>query len=304
MISSYNEWDPLKSIVVGRADHANWPVHDKVFRAEAATSLWTETPAPSGPVEQWIIDETNEDLDQLCKVLGQAGAEVLRPDNFNFQAHDGLYNYCPRDRFLVYGNTVVNPAMMYPCRDMEYQSYLDIMLEDAGRILHMPQSEGLVMDAANVLRLGDRMLMLESASGNRLAYEWLCRQFPGVRIELCNFYAGVHIDSTITPLREGFVVVNASRVTPETLPKCFANWEVMWVNDVVPQAFHNYPYASKWVGMNMLSIDENTVIIDAAQTQLIKDLDRVGITSIPLTLRHSRTLGGSFHCVTLDLIRE
>ena len=304
MISSYNEWDPLKSIVVGRADHANWPVHDRVFRAEAAKSLWTETPAPSGPVEQWIIDETNEDLDQLCKVLGQAGAEVLRPDNFNFQAHDGLYNYCPRDRFLVYGNTVVNPAMMYPCRDMEYQSYLDIMLEDAGRILHMPQSEGLIMDAANVLRLGDRMLMLESASGNRLAYEWLCRQFPGVRIELCNFYAGVHIDSTITPLREGFVVVNASRVTPETLPKCFADWEVMWVNDVVPQSFHNYPYASKWIGLNMLAINPDTVIVDAAQTEIIKQLEQKKFTVIPLTLRHSRTLGGGFHCVTLDLWRQ
>lgn len=304
MISSYNEWDPLKSIVVGRADHANWPVNDKVFRAEAAKSLWTETPAPSGPVEQWIIDETNEDLDQLCKVLGQAGAEVLRPDNFNFQAHDGLYNYCPRDRFLVYGNTVVNPAMMYPCRDMEYQSYLDIMLEDAGRIMHMPQSEGLVMDAANVLRLGDRMLMLESASGNRPAYEWLCRQFPGVRIELCNFYAGVHIDSTIAPLREGFVVVNASRVTPETLPKCFADWEVMWVTDVAPQSFHNYPYASKWIGLNMLAIDPGTVIVDAAQTEIIKQLEQKKFTVIPLTLRHSRTLGGGFHCVTLDLWRQ
>jgi N-dimethylarginine dimethylaminohydrolase len=56
--------------------------------------------------------------------------------------------------------------------------------------------------------------------------------------------------------------------------------------------------------MNMLSVDENTVIIDAAQTQLIKDIEHCGITVIPLTLRHSRTLGGSFHCVTLDLLRE
>jgi N-dimethylarginine dimethylaminohydrolase len=56
--------------------------------------------------------------------------------------------------------------------------------------------------------------------------------------------------------------------------------------------------------MNMLSIDENTVVIDAAQGQLIKDLERCEINCIPLTLRHSRTLGGSFHCVTLDLVRE
>jgi hypothetical protein len=87
-------------------------------------------------------------------------------------------------------------------------------------------------------------------------------------------------------------------------PKVFDGWQKLWVTDVVAQDFYQYPYASKWVGMNMLSIDENTVIIDAAQTQLIKDLERVGVTCIPLTLRHSRTLGGSFHCVTLDLIRE
>jgi len=87
-------------------------------------------------------------------------------------------------------------------------------------------------------------------------------------------------------------------------PKVFDGWEKLWVTDVVTQDFYEYPYASKWVGMNMLSVDENTVIIDAAQTQLIKDLESCGITSIPLTLRHSRTLGGSFHCVTLDLIRE
>jgi hypothetical protein len=30
----------------------------------------------------------------------------------------------------------------------------------------------------------------------------------------------------------------------------------------------------------------------------------MGMTVIPLELRHSRTLGGGFHCVTLDLHRE
>jgi N-dimethylarginine dimethylaminohydrolase len=147
-------------------------------------------------------------------------------------------------------------------------------------------------------------LFLESPSGNRLAYEWLCEQLPDIKIDLVNFYAGVHIDSTITPLREGLVVLNASRVNQVNCPKVFDGWEKIWVQDLVAQDFYQYPYASKWVGMNMLSIDENTVIVDAAQTQLIKDLERVGVTSIPLTLRHSRTLGGSFHCVTLDLIRE
>jgi N-dimethylarginine dimethylaminohydrolase len=303
MISSYNEWDSLKKIVVGRADYANWPVNDPVYRAEAANSLWTETPAPSGPVPQWIIDETEEDLHTLCQTLVKLGVEVVRPDWMNFQVHDGLYNYCPRDRLLVYGDTVVDPAMMYPCRDMEYQCYIDI-LEDAGRILHMPRSHGMVLDAANVLRLNDRMLMLESASGNRAAYDWLCQQFPDVEIELCNFYSGVHIDSTVVALREGLVLLNGSRVTEETCPAVFRDWEKIFVDTVEPQNFYQYPYASKWIALNMLSVDSNTVICDSQQTALHSTLEKRGFTVIPSTLRHSRTLGGGFHCVTLDLVRS
>ena len=34
MISSYDEWSPLKRIVVGDATHANWPVLDPVFSKE------------------------------------------------------------------------------------------------------------------------------------------------------------------------------------------------------------------------------------------------------------------------------
>lgn len=302
MISSYNEWDSLKKVVVGRADFANWPVHDPVYRAEAANSTWKETPAPSGPVEQWIIDETEEDLHNLCDVLVRKGVEVVRPESMNFQAHDGLYNYCPRDRLLVYGDTVVDTAMMYPCRDMEYQCYVDI-LEDAKHIKHMPRGQGMVLDAANVLRLNDKMLMLESASGNRKAYDWLCKQFPKVKIELCNFYSGVHIDSTVVALRDGLVLLNGSRVNEKNCPEVFNGWNKIYINDVVPQKFHNYPYASKWIALNMLVIDTQTVIVDRNQTELIKALESWKFTVVPLELRHSRTLGGGFHCVTLDLIR-
>ena len=220
MISSYNEWSPLKRIIVGDATHANWPTKDPVFSRESEKTTWTETPVPSGPVPQWIIDEANEDLDGLAETLMRLGVQVIRPDPLNFQVHDGMYNYCPRDRLLVYGTTIVNPAMMYPCRDMELQCYHDVV-DEAEHYHFMPRNEGLVLDAANICRLGDKMLFLESASGNRAAYEWLCGVFPDVKIELCNFYAGVHIDSTIVPLREGLVMLNASRVNFDTVPRVF-----------------------------------------------------------------------------------
>jgi len=168
----------------------------------------------------------------------------------------------------------------------------------------MPRDQDMVLDAANVLRLNNQMLFLESASGNKRAYSWLRKQFPDVIIELCNFYSGVHIDSTIVPLREGLVLVNASRVNMDNLPRVFDDWEVVWATDVVAQDFYQYPYASKWIALNMLVVDPSTVIVDRNQTNLIRMLELYKFTVIPLELRHSRTLGGGFHCVTLDLIRQ
>jgi glycine amidinotransferase/scyllo-inosamine-4-phosphate amidinotransferase 1 len=305
MIDTRNEWDPLEKIIVGIATHANWPMDDPVFAEEAKNSTWTDTPAPSGPVPQFIIDQANRELDTLSETLLRYGATVYRPKPVDHVAARGMYNYCPRDRILVHGNTMVDVNMMYPCRNQEISSYYRLMSE-AGQILTMPRNTGMTLDAANICRLGDTWLFLESASGNRAAYEWLCEKFPKITIELCNFYSGVHIDSTITPLREGLVLLNASRVNESNCPKAFRDWERIYVTEdqIVAQDFYQYPYASKWIAMNMLALDPETVIIDAAQTHLISILNKHKITAIPLTLSHSRTLGGGFHCVTLDTRRK
>ena len=305
MINSCNEWDPLEAIVVGSATNANWPMTDPVFAEEARTSLWTQTPAPSGPVPQFIIDEANRELDILSETIVRYGSIVYRPRPMDFVERKGMYNYCPRDRLLIAGDTVLDCNMMYPCRNQEIENYYRL-IADARNIFTMPRDQGMILDAANICRLGDTWLFLESASGNRAAYDWLCRKFRDITIELCNFYAGVHIDSTITPLREGLVLLNANRVSEQNCPKAFKDWEKIYITEdqIVAQDFYQYPYASKWIAMNMLSLDPETVIIDAAQTQLINILKTKGIDSIPLTLSHSRTLGGGFHCVTLDTRRK
>jgi glycine amidinotransferase/scyllo-inosamine-4-phosphate amidinotransferase 1 len=287
---------------VGRADHANWPSEDPIFAEESSKTLWTETPVPSGPVPQWIVDEANEDLDALAKVCLEYGAIVHRPQPYNYVERKGMYGYCPRDRVLIAGKKVVDVAMMYPCRNQEFKS-----LEHAWvghEPLIMPKNRGMVLDAANICRLGNSWLFLESYSGNRAAYNWLCEQFPGITIELCNFYAGVHIDSTIVPLREGLVLLNGHRVNESNCPRAFDSWTKIYIDEVVAQEFYQYPYASKWIALNMLVLDPHTVIVDRHQTNLIKILEQHKFTVIPLELRHSRTLGGGFHCVTLDTWRK
>ena len=303
-IRSFNEWDQLRECYVGVADHANWPSEDPVFANESEKTLWKETPVPSGAVEQWIIDEANEDLNSLVAILEQQDVKVNRPSTgINFQALGGMYNYCPRDRFLIAGREILDPAMMYPCRDMEQLCYKEMLTDNT--VKKMPRKEGMVLDAANICRLGKDWVYLESDSGNTKAYEWLCEQYPSINIEKVNFYAGVHIDSTIVPLREGLAICNKPRVKSKRyLPPCMKDWEIIWVEDVTAQVFYQYPYASKWIGLNMLSINDHTVIVDTAQLELSTILEKKGFTVIPHTLRHSRTLGGGHHCVTLDTWRE
>jgi N-dimethylarginine dimethylaminohydrolase len=75
------------------------------------------------------------------------------------------------------------------------------------------------------------------------------------------------------------------------------------VNDIVARDFYQFPFASKWIGLNILSIDPNTVIVDSIQKKLIERLTDAGFRVIDLELRHARTMGGGFHCVTCDLER-
>ena len=303
MIHSFNEWDPLRSIVIGSATGANWPTDDPVFAEESQHTTWTETAVPAGSVPTWIQDQANEDLETLAHIVRSYGAEVIRPQPRDFAATHGMYNYCPRDRLIVAGTQLIDPVMMYPCRDQEIECLNHVMRDVVVRC--MPRNAGMVLDAANVCRLNDTWLVLQSRSGNAKAVDWLRQTMHNkVKVEVCNFYAGVHIDSTIVPLREGLVVLNASRVTEHNCPSVFDTWHKIWVAEVVAQDFYQYPYASKWIALNMLSLDPQTVVMDAAETDLRRQLERHGITVIPHTLRHSRTLGGGFHCVTLDLHRQ
>ena len=56
--------------------------------------------------------------------------------------------------------------------------------------------------------------------------------------------------------------------------------------------------------MNVLSLDPETIVVDDIQKKLIAQLKEEKFNVISLPMRHARTLGGGFHCVTCDLERD
>ncbi len=303
MINTENEWDPLKEVILGTATNAHWPKFCKQFRELENTTAWKETPVPSGSVDIKIINETNEDLEKFSEVLKSLNVIVHRPKDLDFESFDGMYNYCPRDRVLIVGKNIIDAPMLYPTRKKEL-SAIEHLFDST--IITCTEKD-IVFDAANICRLGKDLLYLVSDSGNRKGAEWLQKILSDYKIHILdNIYSGVHIDSTISPVREGLVVLNADRINNNNLPEIFKYWDKIWISgdDIIPQNFVDYPYASKYIALNFLTVNPNLIICDPKQLHLRKELSKYQVESIGVDLRHSRTLGGGHHCVTLDLLRK
>ena len=90
-VKGYATYDKLKTCLVGRTyskeqfqDIKNQKVKDILFR---------------------ILDETEEDYQNLCKVLNIAGVETLRPDVIEVDTQHRPANQ-PRDDMAVIGETL------------------------------------------------------------------------------------------------------------------------------------------------------------------------------------------------------
>ena len=339
MVWSCNEWDPLEEVVVGTALGARCPHADPSTRlAEYPGRSLNDS--PQGPFPADLIEEAEEDLETFVAVLERAGVSVRRPSLWE---HDrvfstvhwstpGYYNYCPRDILLTVGDQIIETPNVIRGRSQETFSYRELLLEymasgarwysaprpmlrdalfDADPQKPTPRNIEPAFDAANILRFGRDLLYLVSATGNEMGGHWLQSILgDSYRVHFMqDVYFGSHIDSTLVALRPGLVLANPERLNDASLPEFLKEWEVIYSPPMENQARHSADYleraiGSEWIDMNLFSIDPETVVVDSDQSQLIRLLESKGLNVVPIKLRHSRMLGGGFHCVTLDVRRR
>ncbi|MCB9766448.1 MAG: inosamine-phosphate amidinotransferase 1, partial [Alphaproteobacteria bacterium] len=283
-----------------------------------------------------VIEETREDLAALVGALEDLGVTVRRPEAIDTRKvfgtpewqSDGEYNYCPRDVLLPVGQTIIETPMPLRSRFFEPMAYKELLLEyfnSGANWISAPKPrlrEGTwnlpgqgpalanvepLFDAANVVRAGRDLLYLVSCSGNRMGGQWLQRALGvAYRVHLMEgIYEGTHVDTTITLLRPGLVLLNPARINPDNLPALFKRWDVLWAPEMIDTGT-TWPYAraSIWSGMNFFMVNPNLAVVNEAQRPLIRLLEQHGIDTVQVPLRHCRTLSGGLHCVTLDVRRR
>ena len=320
-----NEWDSLKSTIVGDATGAKIPDLDKSLRTVNFADITDSTKIHTGRYPNKVIQEANEDLEIFCRFLENEGVQVLRPIK---NADPQYYNYCPRDGVLVHDNIILSAPQPLRARREEEQfiehhftdfssRYIKTDAELSDRLYNEecigdPNTLALTeiepcFDAANILRSNDDLFYLVSNSGNKAGAKYL-QEMVGADKKVWtieNVYSYMHLDSTIALLREGLMLLNPSRIkSKDQLPKPLQSWDVIWCPE--PTDIGHYPgynNASKWISMNLFSLSPNQVVLEERQHDLRKQLEKHGINCAMLPMRHARTLGGCFHCVTLDLLR-
>ncbi|MDB9310439.1 glycine amidinotransferase [Aphanizomenon sp. CS-733/32] len=196
------------------------------------------------------------------------------------------------DTSYISGQNVPAIEEVYPQNESEFDIGYEIMF-----------------DAAQCIRFGKDILINVATKNHYLAYQWLQRHFEGkFNFHLLYQFADNHIDSIILPLKPGKLLLRNPQFF-DRLPEPLKKWDIIYPPEPTENIFPTYDdddliLTTKYIDLNVLSVDEDKIIVNSLFPELIKTLEKHGFTAIPVQHRHRRIFGGGFHCFTLDTVRE
>lgn len=361
MVNSWNEWDPLKRVIVGRVEGTMVEAPEPAIVRNLPDVGF---PAGSwGPLPDEVIAKAKEQMDDFVDMLKDRGIAVDRPTPLDFSQkvqtpdweHDAMFGCMPpRDILVTVGNEILEATMSHRSRWYEFLCYRPVLeryfKEDPNfrweaapkpRLTDETYVEGYwdkfhnvwteeekmermrardwvltdkepCFDAADIIRFGKDIFVQISQVTNELGFDWLKRHFEprGIRVHAVTF-GGVpdpwHIDATVFSPRPGLLFQNPEwkPLTPEFHQLFEINgWQVVEGARYSRNEFNPYCFCGPWLSLNVLSLDPDTVCVEAAETNLMEQLDSFGLNVIPVDFHQVGPCGGGLHCATVDVFRE
>ena len=317
MIHSYDSWSQLKEVWLGDVYPASW---------------YENLEPEVRDVFQRITEITQQDLDQIQRLLTEQGITVRRPtyDSIdNFVDNRGMLKkpeICPRDTFLTVGRTLLTPHSSNPA----WQSVIDQYRQQGESIV---AGTNHVINGANVVRIGQDIVIdtdvfdVDPASIDSSV-------FSDYRIHWEK--NGGHMDGCFAILKPGLVLANHYfDGYDRTLPgwqRIFLNEPTYWSHRRTPPQGAEYNgkfyaddvtfngsfndhvirHAQDWVGdytetyfeLNCLVLNEHNVVMLGYNESLEKTLSEHGITVHWVPFRCRGFWDGGMHCITLDIHRQ
>jgi glycine amidinotransferase len=213
------------------------------------------------------------------------------------------WSACPKPLMT---DSLYTPHLPYKTEDRKNHGFA------AQRIFTNTEQEPC-FDAADCLRFGKDLFMQHGYTTNRAGIEWLRRHVgDGYRlhpIAFQNNFSPTHTDAQLLPIRAGLILSCPERPLQPECTSLFTGEDSEWeiISAPQPHSFVMPPKctSSPWLSMNLLNIDEDTIIVEASEKPTIRFLtEEFGFDVVPVPFRDAYKFGGSFHCQSLDVNRE
>lgn len=169
----------------------------------------------------------------------------------------------------------------------------------------------MAIDGAQFLRIGKDCIVNINSYNHYLGYLWVKSFYPDVDFHIISV-ADNHIDGAIIVLKPGVFLVDPKYPNiKEQLPEKFQKWEFLYPTnlpdniDVKGKTDLDIRLASsRGMDINILSLDENTLVVNKRANGVKDILDKNGFNVVEIELNNGEIFAGGIHCSTLDLIRE
>jgi glycine amidinotransferase len=134
IVNSWNEWDPLRHVIVGRADDCCIPAAEPAFDFQAPPGCGMPKPYGRRPAE--TVAAANAQLDDFARLLEGRGITVSRPDPIDWDRPIATPDWSvesmmgcmpPRDVLLTVGREIIEATMSWRCRWFEYLAYRPLL---------------------------------------------------------------------------------------------------------------------------------------------------------------------------------
>lgn len=169
----------------------------------------------------------------------------------------------------------------------------------------------MAIDGAQFLRIGKDVIVNINSYNQWLGYEWVKSFFPESNFHVLHV-ADNHIDGVIVCLKPGVFLVNPLYENIRSLmPEKFKSWTYLYPDDLTEHLdttgmtdLDIQLASSRGMDINVLSLDENTVMVNQNAHGVKDILDKNGFNIIEVALNHGEIFAGGIHCSTLDLVRD
>lgn len=320
----YNEWGPLREVIVGRMDTTVFPEYTPALDVSgpAVTDLLKKHGGRRLD-EVWpeMAEAGQQGLDQLAATYERYGVTVHRPRELSeLEAQHlrslatGVWQTNPADSIWVIGRHVIECQLRVPMLrkqnfTLREPFYDHLLAHGDSRWVQIPNAmpteedrygPGPYLEGGDILILGDDVLVgvdLDGFSTDETGAEWLRRYLAddGFRVTPVPFRNAVkiHLLAHVGVPREGVAIIYKPLFT-EGIPEPIADWDLIEISEE----------ESAKAAACIVALDSDRCLLPAETPRIAEELAKRGIEPVTVPYEATAFWGGGIRCGTIIVRRD